>query len=134
MIGNFSKELLESIIDIMPVDISVLDADDKVVGWNHHDTRLFKRPKSVLGKDVRECHPEKSLSKVEKIIREMKEGIRNKARFWIDFQLDYEEQPRKILIEYYSLRDIQGNYMGVVEVSEDITGLKDIKGEKRLLD
>lgn len=134
MIGSISNEMLEMILESIPVDISVLDADDKVIGWNHHDTRIFKRPEAALGKDVRQCHPEKSLSKVEKIIDDMKEGIRNKARFWIDFQLGYEEQPRKVLIEYFAMRDVQGNYLGCVEASQDITGIRNIKGEKRLLD
>jgi hypothetical protein len=134
MIGEISKDFLEGILEVIPLDISILDANDKVIGWNHHETRIFKRPEAVIGKDVRECHPEKSLDKVEKIIDEMKEGIRNNARFWIDFQLDYEEQPRKLLIEYFALRDIQGNYLGCVEASQDITGIRDLKGEKRLLE
>jgi len=134
MIGSISKEMLEGIIETIPMDISILDANDKVIGWNHHETRIFKRAKAVLGKDVRNCHPEKSLDKVEKIINEMKEGIRNKAQFWIDFQLGYEEQPRKILIEYYALRDPQGTYVGVIEASQDVTGIQGLKGEKRLLD
>ncbi|TFF99377.1 MAG: PAS domain S-box protein [Promethearchaeota archaeon] len=134
MIGSISKEMLEGILETIPVDISILDANDKVIGWNHHETRIFKRPEVVLGKDVRECHPEKSLDKVEKIIDEMKEGVRNKAQFWIDHQLGYEEQPRKVLIEYYALRDPQGNYVGVVEASQDVTGIQNLKGEKRLLD
>jgi len=134
MIGSISKEMLEGILETIPMDISILDANDKVIGWNHHETRIFKRPEAVLGKDVRNCHPEKSLDKVEKIIDEMKEGIRNKAQFWIDHQLGYEEQPRKVLIEYYALRDPQGNYVGVVEASQDVTGIQNLKGEKRLLD
>ena len=134
MIGSISKEMLEGILETIPLDISILDANDKVIGWNHHETRIFKRPEGVLGRDVRNCHPEKSVDKVEKIIKEMKEGIRNKAQFWIDFQLGYEEQPRKILIEYYALRDPQGTYLGVLEASQDVTGIQSLKGEKRLLD
>jgi len=134
MIGSISNELLEIILESIPLDISVLDKDDKVIGWNNHETRIFKRPEAALGKDVRECHPEKSLPKVEQIISEMKKGVRNKARFWIDYHLGYEEQPRKVLIEYFTLRDVQGNYLGCVEASQDISDIKNIKGEKRLLD
>ena len=62
MIGSLSNELLDRIIETMPVEISILDKDDKVIGWNKHDSRVFKRPEKVLGRDVRACHPKHSLA------------------------------------------------------------------------
>ena len=132
MIGSISKEILDSLIETMPIEFSVLDANDKVLAWNKHETRIFKRPVGVVGRDVRNCHPKKSLDKVEKILNEMKEGKRDKARFWIDLEKNNEK--RKVLIEYYALRDKNGKYLGCLEATQDITEIQTLKGEKRLLD
>ena len=132
MIGSLPKEILDSLLETMPLEFSVLDANDKVLAWNKHETRVFKRPVGVVGRDVRNCHPKKSLDKVEKILNEMKEGKRDKARFWIDLEKNNEK--RKILIEYYALRDKNGKYLGCLEATQDITEIQTLKGEKRLLD
>ena len=132
MIGSISKEILDSLLETIPLEFSVLDANDKVLAWNKHETRVFKRPVGVVGRDVRNCHPKKSLDKVEKILNEMKEGKRDKARFWIDLEKNNEK--RKILIEYYALRNENGKYLGCLEATQDITEIQTLKGEKRLLD
>src|SRR6056297_246878 len=133
MIGKISDKHLESILETLPVEFSVLDKEDNVLAWNKHETRIFKRPEAVVGRNVRNCHPKKSISKVEQILKEMKDGIRNKARFWIDMVLDDDKQ-HKIMIEYYALRNQQGDYMGCLESSQDITDIQSLQGEKRLLD
>jgi len=134
MIGELTKDTLEAVLETMPIEFSVLDANDEVLAWNKHKTRIFKRPEAVVGRNVRKCHPEKSLDKVETIISEMKEGRRDKARFWIDLSLpDYEEK-QKIMIEYYALRDKNGKYIGCLEASQNISELQKLKGQQRLLD
>jgi len=132
LIGELPENILDAFLESIPLDISVLDADDKVVGYNKHESRIFKRPKTVIGKDVRNCHPQKSLHKVEQIISDFKSGERDKARFWID--LTIEDETKKVLIEYYALRDEDGNYLGCLEASQDITNIQNLSGEKRLLD
>ena len=132
MIGELNKELIDAVMETMPLQISILDKDDKVLAWNKHHTRVFKRPENVVGKDVRNCHPQKSLGKVEQIIAEMKEGKRETAQFYIDMKLD-DQQTHKILIEYYALRNDQGDYLGCLEASQDITAIQSLTGEKRLL-
>jgi DUF438 domain-containing protein len=102
----------------------VLDANDRVLGWNKHATGIFKRPEGVVGRDVRNCHPKSSLDNVEKILREMKEGIRDKARFWIDLNIGDESGTQKILIEYHALRDGDGKYLGCLEASQNITEIQ----------
>jgi PAS domain S-box-containing protein len=134
MIGTASKELTDVILETLPLEISILDHDDKVLAWNKHETRVFKRPKGVIGKNVRNCHPQKSLSKVEQILNEMKQGTRDKATFWIDLPLDETKKKHKILIRYLALRDPKGTYLGCLEATQDITEIKTIEGEKRLLD
>ena len=134
MIGQLPDEVLEAVLETLPVEFSVLDANDHVLAWNKHETRIFKRPTSVVGRNVRDCHPQKSLHKVESILSEMKRGERDKARFWIDMTMKTEDKPQKILIEYYALRDVNGNYLGCLEASQNITDKQHITGEQRLLD
>lgn len=132
MIGKLPEHVLEALLETVPFEFSVIDENDKVLAWNKHETRIFKRPAGVVGRNVRKCHPEKSLHKVEQILSEMKAGTRDKARFWIDLTIDGEKQ--KILIEYYALRDAEGNYLGCAEVSQNIQELQSLTGEKHLLD
>jgi len=134
MIGKLPEDVLEAVLDTLPVEFSVLDAKDQVLGWNKHETRIFKRPTGVVGRNVRDCHPKKSLPKVETILSEMKSGKRDKAWFWIDLHMEHVEGPQKILIEYYALRDSKGKYLGCLEASQNITDKQQITGEKRLLD
>ena len=84
MIGKLQGKVLEAVLETMPIEFSVVDENDKALAWNKHETRIFKRPVGVLGRDVHDCHPEKSIHKVDQIIGEMKEGTRDKARFWIN--------------------------------------------------
>ena len=133
MIGQLQDELLHAVLETIPIEFSVLDANDKVVAWNKHETRIFKRPEGVVGRDVRDCHPKKSLDKVERILKEMKDGSIDKARFWIDLPVERDAK-HKILIEYYALRDPDGKYLGCLEATQDITEIQKIAGEKRLLD
>lgn len=132
MIGNLTEDILQALLEAVPFDFSVLDKDDKVLAWNKHKTRIFKRPVGVVGRDVRDCHPKKSLDKVERILQEMKEGKREKARFWIELPLE-EKGKQKILIEYYALRGKSDKYIGCLEVTQNITDIQAIEGEKRLL-
>jgi hypothetical protein len=134
MIGKPSDKVLEAILETLPVEFSVLDKNDKVLTWNKHETRIFKRPTGVLGRDVRKCHPEKSLAKVETILDEMKTGKRDKAMFWIDLPLGEHGENHKVLIQYLALRDTNGQYLGCLEASQDITDMQKLNGEKRLLD
>jgi len=134
MIGNLSGNLLDAVLETMPLQVSVLDADDKVVAWNKHETRLFKRPEAVLGKDVRDCHPPKSLHVVERLLDEMKAGTRDSARFWIDVAVDEGGPKHKILIEYFALRSSDGQYLGCLEAAQDVTDIQALEGERRLLD
>ena len=134
MIGELDKNTLEALLETIPVEFSVVDKNDKVLAWNKHETRIFRRPTGAVGRNVRDCHPKGSLNKVETILEEMKAGKRNKARFWIDLPLKDKDVPQKIMIEYYALRDAAGNYLGCLEASQNITDIQKITGQKRLLD
>jgi len=132
MIGKLPENVLEALLETLPVEFSVVNENDRVLAWNKHETRIFKRPTGAVGRDVRNCHPQRSLHAVERILAEVKAGTRDKARFWIDLALGGEQQ--KVLIEYYALRDKDGKYLGCLEVSQNIHEYQSLTGERRLLD
>jgi PAS domain S-box-containing protein len=128
MIENLSKEQLAGILEALPVEVSFVDENDLVRFWNKHETRIFKRPVSVVGKSVQNCHPKHSVDKVNQILSDFKSGKRDSAEFWIDLK------GRKVYIRYFAVRDKTGRYLGTLEVTQDITEIKKIEGEKRLLE
>ena len=127
MIENVSKETLEIILDTLPVEFSFVDDTDTVRIFNKNGDRIFPRPRSVIGKRVQDCHPSKSLHKVQQVIDEMKAGNRDVAEFWI------EHRGIKVYIRYFAVRNKEGKYLGCLEVSQEITEIQKIQGEKRLL-
>jgi len=128
MLEVFSTEMLETIIDALPVEMSFIDDADTVRYYSKGDKRIFRRTPAVIGKKVQNCHPQKSLPKVEQVISDLKSGKRDVAEFWIDLK------GSKIYIRYFPVKDKDGKYLGIVEVTQDITEIQKIKGEKRLLD
>jgi PAS domain S-box-containing protein len=134
MIERMSEAILASMFETLPVEITIIDANDEVVGWNKHETRIFKRPMTSMGLNFRDCHPEESLSRVVRIVDEMRAGTRDKARFWLDFAVEPDGRKHKILIEFFALRDYSGNYLGCLECAQDIEEIKHLEGQRRLLD
>ncbi|TET43261.1 MAG: DUF438 domain-containing protein [Dehalococcoidia bacterium] len=128
MIENLSREQLEGILEAIPVEISFVDEDDLVKLWNKHETRIFKRPISVIGKSAQNCHPKQSVAKVNQILSDFKSGRKDSAEFWINLR------ERKVYIRYFAVRDKAGMYLGTLEATQDITEIKKIEGEKRLLE
>lgn len=134
MKGTVPEKILNALLENMPIEFSVIDAGDRVLAWNKHESRIFKRPEKVIGRDVRNCHPKKSVDKVEAILGEMKDGTRDSARFWIDLPIGPGGEKQKVLIEYYALRDTNGEYLGCLEATRNIAELQKLEGERRLLD
>jgi len=126
---DLDPDVLAAILNTLPVELSFVDADDRVRYFSHenHD-KIFPRSRSVIGMAVQNCHPQKSLHKVNQILADFKAGRRDVAEFWIDFR------GMKVLIRYYPVRDRAGRYLGCLEVVQDITKIQTLKGEKRLLD
>ena len=132
MIDRMDEKVVKAIIETLPMELTVIDANDEVIGWNRHESRIFKRPLSSMGLNFRECHPKESLPKVEAIVGEMKAGARDKARFWIE--LGPKGARRMVLIEFFALRDDEGRYLGCMECTQDVEDIRRLEGEKRLLD
>ena len=134
MLERMNEKVVRAMFETMPFEITVIDHNDEVVGWNLHETRIFKRPMTSMGLNFRDCHPEKSLAKVEQIIAEMKAGTRDKAQFWIDLPLGPNGAMHKMLIEFYALRDYDRTYLGCMECTQDVQEIRELEGTKRLLD
>ncbi len=125
--GSFSKEDLETLLNTLPVDITFVDKEDTVRYFSQAKERIFPRTKAVIGRKVQQCHPQKSLHVVNKILEDFKNNKRDLAEFWINLN------NRLIYIRYFPVRNKSGDYLGCLEVTQDITDIKKIKGEKRLL-
>ena len=126
--GTLSKEEVEAVLDSLPVDISFVDKEDCVKYFNKAGKRIFVRTKAVIGRKVQLCHPKKSVHIVNNILEAFKIGKKDVAEFWIQMN------NRIIHIRYFAVRDKNGKYLGTIEVTQDITDIKKIEGEKRLLD
>jgi DUF438 domain-containing protein len=126
--GSMTREELEWVLRTMPVDVTFVDKDDRVRYFSMTKDRIFVRTKAVIGRKVQMCHPQKSVHVVEKILSDFRQGKRDMAEFWLDLQ------GRLVHIRYFAVRNDKGEYLGCLEVSQDLTPLQQIKGQKRLLD
>jgi PAS domain S-box-containing protein len=128
MIEELPYDVIEAMLDSLPVEISFIDKDDKVRYFNKNGKRIFPRPRSIIGRKVQDCHPKKSIHIVNKLLEDLKNKKRDFTEFWINLE------DRKIYIRYFAVRNPNGEYLGCLEVTQDITDTQRITGEKRLLD
>jgi len=126
--GKLSMKEIDNVFRFLPLDITFVDVNDKVKYFNDRPQRHFPRNPSIIGRLVKFCHPPKSIEVVEKIIDAFKKGEENFAEFWIEFRGVF------LYITYYAVRDKNDNYMGVLEVSQDVTRIRGLEGQQRLLD
>ncbi|HUX36556.1 MAG TPA: DUF438 domain-containing protein [Rectinemataceae bacterium] len=127
-VGALSAEIIDLVFRNLPVDLSFVDADDKVAWYSDGPHRIFPRSPGAIGRDVRNCHPPKSLAVVERILDSFRKGTKDSARFWIEMGGKF------IVIEYIAIRDAAGRYLGTLEASQDATGLRALEGQRRLPD
>lgn len=125
--GRMSLDQINWMLQFIPFDLTYVDENDRVVFYNRGEERVFPRSAGVIGREVRFCHPPKSVATVLEILEEFKSGRKDHAEFWIQFK------SRFIHIRYFAVRDKDKNYRGVIEVSQDITEIKKLEGERRLL-
>lgn len=129
LIADVPVELVDAMLDTLPLDITLLDSEDTVRYFNKETKeRLFARTRAIIGRKVQQCHPEKSVHLVNRILDDFKSGKGDRTEFWIDVQ------DRKIYIRYFAVRDSAGKYLGCVEATQDITDIQKLEGEKRLLE
>jgi len=125
--GTLSNEHIEAIFDTLPVEVTFVDKDDVVRYFSQSKDKIFLRTKAVLGTKVQQCHPQKSVHLVNQILEDFKSGRRDVAEFWLTLK------GKLIYIRYFAVRSKKGEYVGCLEVTQDITDIQKIKGEKRLL-
>lgn len=125
--GEWSAEELTAMLNTLPFDITFVNKDDVVKYFSEGKERAFKRTRTILGRNVSNCHPPASVHVVEKIVEDFKNGVKDHEDFWIKMPGKY------ILIRYFAVRSEAGEYLGVLEVTQDIKAIQEITGEKRLL-
>jgi len=125
--GILKVEELQNILNLLPFDITFIDSKDIVKYFSESKERIFPRTKSVIGRDVSNCHPPASVHVVTKLLDDFKTGIKDSEDFWISMKGIF------ILIRYFAVRDINGVYLGTLEVTQNIKPIQEITGEKRLL-
>lgn len=125
--GGLSLEQIDLMLRTLPVDVTFVDEHGRVRYYSEGE-RVFPRSPAIIGREVRNCHPPKSVATVERIVAEFEAGTRDTAEFWIELG------ERFVHIRYFALRDAAGAYKGVLEVSQDVTGIRALEGQRRLLD
>lgn len=125
--GSFTLEELIATFSTLPFDMTFVDKDDTVRYFTPGRERIFDRSRAILGRKVQYCHPPKSVHIVNQIVRDFKAGKQDRARFWINMH------GRMIYICYYAMRDADGGYLGTLEVTQDLTEVRSLEGEQRLL-
>ncbi len=126
--GFLLPDQINWLLKFMPVDITYVDENDIVLFYNRGDNRVFPRSAGIIGREVKFCHPPKSVDQVLLILREFKAGRKDEAEFWITFKDKF------IHIRYFAIRDDEGAYKGVIEVSQDVTHIRSLEGQQRLLE
>jgi len=125
--GTLNFDQLRGIFGALPVDVTFVDADDRVRFFSEGAGRIFQRSRAIIGRKVQHCHPPKSVDTVERIVSDFRAGREDVAEFWIQLH------GRFVHIRYFAVRDEQRNYLGTLEVTQDLTPLRALEGERRLL-
>jgi DUF438 domain-containing protein len=126
--GNLSIAQLIAVFKTLPVDLTYVDADDRVAFFSEGPDRIFSRSRAIIGRKVQHCHPPRSVDVVDRILSDFREGRQNVAEFWINFH------DRYVHIRYFAVHDDEGKYAGTLEVTQDITKIRQLEGERRLLE
>lgn len=125
--GKLPLAALDAILTHLPVDLSFVDPNGHVKYYSDNPERIFPRSPAVIGRHVENCHPPGSVDKVKAIMKAFAEGSQNKAEFWIQLGEKF------LYIRYFAVHDRAGTYLGCLEVSQDVTEIRKLKGEQRLV-
>jgi len=126
--GIMTLEQIISVFRHLPVDLTLVDENDTVTFFSEGQQRIFPRSAAIIGRKVQNCHPPESVHVVNEIIDAFRNRTRDFAEFWIRMK------GRFIHIRYFAVRDTGNKYQGTLEVTQDVTGIRELEGERRLLD
>ena len=127
--GLLSAEQLILLFNHLPVDITFVDENDRVRFFSTPKDRIFHRTNAIIGRDVHNCHPKESVHVVDQIIQSFRDGRKDEANFWISMR-----NGKRVLIQYFALRNENKEYKGVIEVTQEISEIQKLEGDKRILD
>jgi DUF438 domain-containing protein len=127
-VGHLTPDQLRAMVGVLPVDLTFVDADDRVAFFSEGKDRIFSRTASIIGRKVQNCHPPQSVAVVDRIVSDFRSGRQDVAEFWISLS------GRFVHIRYFAVRDDSGEYLGTLEVTQDLTPLRSLTGERRLLE
>jgi hypothetical protein len=119
---------LLGIFQTLPVDLTFVDAEDRVAFFSEGPDRVFARSRAIIGRKVQHCHPPRSVHVVDQILDDFRSGRQSVAEFWIEFH------GRFVHIRYFAVRNEKQEYIGTLEVTQDLTRLRRLEGERRLLE
>jgi DUF438 domain-containing protein len=126
--GTLTVQEVNRLLTHLPIDITYVDKDDTVRFFSQTKERIFPRSPAIIGRKVQKCHPPESVHRVQQILDDFRAGRRDVAEFWIQMRGKF------IHIRYFAVRDGRGEYQGTIEVTQDIGGIRELEGERRLLD
>ncbi len=126
--ANINVNKISALLNTLPLDITFVDKDGVVKYFSNGSERIFARTKAVIGRKVQNCHPPASVHVVEEVVENLRSGKKDHEDFWIKMGLRYA------YIRYFAVRDENGEFLGVLEVTQDIKPIQEITGEKRLVD
>ncbi len=126
--GTLGPNEVMGMLNTLPLDITFVDKDDNVKYFSDGKDRIFRRTKAIIGRNVQNCHPPQSLEAVNRILASFKDGTRDSYEFWITLQ------GRFVHIRYFAIRDAARAYLGTMEVTQDVTPIRKLEGQKRLVD
>ena len=126
--GDLTADQIILVFSHLPVDITFVDENNKVRFFSTPKKRIFTRTNAIIGRDVKNCHPHESVHVVEKIVEAFRQGTKDKADFWINMK------DKRILIQYFAVRNERNEYKGVIEVTQEISEIQQLEGERRILD
>jgi hypothetical protein len=126
--GNLTLQEVVSLLNTLPIELTFVDANDKVRYFSENKERVFTRTRAIIGREVRNCHPPQSVKQVEKILASFKNRTRDQADFWMKFM------GKLIYVRFLPVRSKDGEYLGTLEITQDVTKIHSLEGEQRLLD
>jgi DUF438 domain-containing protein len=125
--GILSPEEISGMLNTLPLDISFVDKDGAVKYFSQGKERIFPRTKAIIGRQVQNCHPPASVHIVEKIVEDLRSGKKDHEDFWINMRGQF------VYIRYFAVRNERNEFLGILEVTQNIKPIQEITGEKRLV-
>lgn len=125
--GSLLPEEINAILNTLPLDMTFVGADERVKYFTQGKERIFDRPKTIIGREVKNCHPPKSVHIVEQIVADLRSGKKDHEDFWIKMGDKF------VYIRYFAVRNVAGEFLGTLEITQDIKPIQALEGEKRLM-